>query len=176
MGLNARCCTGCHDVYWTFQINLDIHPFFNVVWRQGNISEVKKWRGATQAMAGGVCWWQLCWQPLLGDVGAWKWPDKGFVQLHIRNGFMCHIMGHKLSHIYAREVRWNIEFDSWYSSKICLCLSNFFLHSLYLLFLIMSTLKSDVRVKIFHFTIFLFRLYVKKGEYRIEFVCRNVIF
>ena len=49
-------------------------------------------------------------------------------------------------------------------------------HSLYLLFLIMSTLKGDVRVKIFHFTIFLFWPYVKKGEYRIEFVCRNVIF
>ncbi len=40
----------------------------------------------------------------------------------IRNGFMPHIMGHKLSHIYAREVRWNFEFDSWYSSKICLSL------------------------------------------------------
>ena len=50
------------------------------------------------------------------------------------------------------------------------------LHSLYLLFLIMSTLKVDVRLKIFLFTIFLFRPYVKKGEYRIEFVCRNVIF
>jgi hypothetical protein len=24
---------------------------------------------------------------------------------NIRNGFMPHIMGHKLSHIYAREVR-----------------------------------------------------------------------
>ncbi len=94
----------------------------------------------------------------------------------IRNGFMPHIMGHKLSHIYAREVRWNFEFDSWYSSKICLCLSKKNLHSLYVLFLIMSTLKGDVRVKIFHFTIFLFWPYVKKGEYCIEFVCRNVIF
>jgi hypothetical protein len=35
------------------------------------------------------------------------------VILNIRNGFMPHIMGHKLSHIYAREVRWNFEFDSW---------------------------------------------------------------
>jgi hypothetical protein len=52
----------------------------------------------------------------------------------IRNGFMPHIMGHKLSHTYAREVRWNIEFDSWYSSKICLCLSKKNWHSLYLLF------------------------------------------
>ncbi len=43
-------------------------------------------------------------------------------------------------------------------------------------FFIMSTLKGDVRVKTFHFTIFLFWPYVKKGEYRIEFVCRNVIF
>jgi hypothetical protein len=43
-------------------------------------------------------------------------------------------------------------------------------------FLIMSTLKGDVRVNIFHFTIFLFRPYVKKGEYCIEFVCGNVIF
>ena len=43
-------------------------------------------------------------------------------------------------------------------------------------FLIMSTLKGDVLVKIFHFTIFLFWPYVKKGEFRIEFVCRNVIF
>jgi hypothetical protein len=43
-------------------------------------------------------------------------------------------------------------------------------------FLIMSTLKGDVLVKIFHFTKFLFWPYVKKGEYRIEFVCRNVIF
>ncbi len=34
-------------------------------------------------------------------------------------------------------------------------------------FLIMSTLKGDLRVKIFHFTIFLFWPYVKKGEYRI---------
>jgi hypothetical protein len=40
----------------------------------------------------------------------------------------------------------------------------------------MSTLKGDVRVKIFNFTIFFFRPYVKKGEYRIEFVCGNVIF
>ncbi len=95
---------------------------------------------------------------------------------YIRNGFMPHIMGHKLSHIYACEVRWNFEFDSWYLSKICLCLSKKNLHSLYLLFLIMSTLKGDVQVKIFHFTNFLFRPYVKKGEYRIEFVCRNVIF
>ncbi len=53
---------------------------------------------------------------------------------YIRNGFMPHIMGHKLSHIYAREVRWNFEFDSWYSSKICLCLSKKKLHSLYLFF------------------------------------------
>jgi hypothetical protein len=29
-----------------------------------------------------------------------------------RHGFMPHIMGHKLSHIYAREVKWNFEFDS----------------------------------------------------------------
>jgi hypothetical protein len=94
----------------------------------------------------------------------------------IRNGFMPHIMGHKLSHIYAREVRWNFEFDSWYSSKICLSLPKKKLHSLYLLFLIMSTLKGDVRVKIFYFTNILFWPYVKKGEYRIEFVCRNVIF
>jgi hypothetical protein len=43
-------------------------------------------------------------------------------------------------------------------------------------FLIMSTLKGDLLVKIFHFTIFLLWPYVKKGEYRIEFVCRNVIF
>ncbi len=43
-------------------------------------------------------------------------------------------------------------------------------------FLIMSTLKRDVLVNIFHFTIFLFWPYVKKCEYRIEFVCRNVIF
>jgi hypothetical protein len=43
-------------------------------------------------------------------------------------------------------------------------------------FLIMSTLKGDVRVKNFHFTIFLFWPYVKKGEYHIEFVCWNVIF
>ncbi len=43
-------------------------------------------------------------------------------------------------------------------------------------FLIMSTSKGDVLVKIFHFTIFLFLPYVKKGEYRIQFVCRNVIF
>jgi hypothetical protein len=50
------------------------------------------------------------------------------------------------------------------------------LHSLYLLFLIMSTLKGDVRVKIFHFTKILLWPYVKKGEYHIEFVCRNVIF
>ncbi len=94
----------------------------------------------------------------------------------IRNGFMPHIMGHKLSHNYAREVRWNFEFDSRYLSKICLCLSKKNLHSLYLLFLIMSTLKGDVLVKIFHFTNFLFWPYVKKGEYCIEFVCRNVIF
>jgi hypothetical protein len=43
-------------------------------------------------------------------------------------------------------------------------------------FLIMSTLKGDVRVEIFHFTIFFFQPYVKKGEYPIEFVCGNVIF
>ncbi len=95
---------------------------------------------------------------------------------HIRNGFMPHIMWHKLSHIYASEVRWNFEFDSWYSSKICLSLPKNILHSLYLLFLIMLTLKGDVRVKIFYFTFFLFLPYVKKGEYHIEFVCGNVIF
>ncbi len=43
-------------------------------------------------------------------------------------------------------------------------------------FLIMSTLKGDLLVKIFHFTFFLFWPYVKIGEYCIEFVCRNVIF
>ena len=43
-------------------------------------------------------------------------------------------------------------------------------------FSIMSTLKGDVRVNIFHFTNFFFRPYVKKGEYCIEFVCGNVIF
>ena len=36
--------------------------------------------------------------------------------------------------------------------------------------------KGDVLVKIFHFTIFLFWPYVKNGEYRIEFFCKNVIF
>jgi hypothetical protein len=37
---------------------------------------------------------------------------------------LCPILwGINLSHIYAREVRWNFEFDSWYSSKICSCLS-----------------------------------------------------
>jgi hypothetical protein len=48
--------------------------------------------------------------------------------------------------------------------------------TVYTYFLIMSTLKGDVQVKIFHFTIFFFRPYVKKGEYPIEFVCGNVIF
>ncbi len=40
----------------------------------------------------------------------------------------------------------------------------------------LSTLKGDVRVNIFHFTKKKFRPYVKIGEYRIEFVCGNVIF
>ena len=40
----------------------------------------------------------------------------------------------------------------------------------------MSTLKGDERVNIFHFTIHFFRPYVKIGESRIKFVCRNVIF
>ncbi len=43
-------------------------------------------------------------------------------------------------------------------------------------FFIMSTLKGDVRVNIFDFTKKKNRPYVKKGEYRIEFVCGNVIF
>ncbi len=43
-------------------------------------------------------------------------------------------------------------------------------------FFIISTLKGDVRVNIFHFTNFFLRPYVKKGDYRIEFVCGNVIF
>ena len=90
---------------------------------------------------------------------------------------LCPILwGIYLSHIYAREVRWNFEFDSWYSSKICSCLSKKKWHSLHQLFLIMSTLKGDVRVKNFHFTIIFFQPYVKKGEYPIEFVCGNVIF
>ena len=68
---------------------------------------------------------------------------------------LCPILcGINLSHIYAREVRWNFEFDSWYSSKICSCLSKKNWHSLHLLFLIMSTLKGDVQVNIFHFTNF----------------------
>ncbi len=79
-----------------------------------------------------------------------------------RNGFMHHIMGHKLSHIYAREVRWNFEFDSWYLSKICSCLSKKNWHSLHLLFFIMSTLKGDVRVKMFHFPFFFFSTVCKK--------------
>jgi hypothetical protein len=94
----------------------------------------------------------------------------------IRNGLMPHLWGINLSHIYAREVRWNFEFNSWYSSKICSCLSKKTLHSLHLLFFEMSTLKGDARVKLLHFTIFFFRPYVKIGESRIEFVCRNVIF
>ena len=49
-------------------------------------------------------------------------------------------------------------------------------HSLHLLFFEMSTLKGDVRVRLFHFTNLFFRPYVKIGESRIEFVCRNVIF
>ena len=40
----------------------------------------------------------------------------------------------------------------------------------------MSTLKGDVRVKLFHFTNLFFRPYVKIGESCIEFVCRNEIF
>ena len=40
----------------------------------------------------------------------------------------------------------------------------------------MSTLKGDVRVKLFHFTIFFFRPYVKIGESHIKFVLRYVIF
>ncbi len=47
---------------------------------------------------------------------------------------------------------------------------------LHLFFFEMSTLKGDVRVKLFHFTNFFFRPYVKIGESRIKFVCRNVIF
>ncbi len=43
-------------------------------------------------------------------------------------------------------------------------------------FFSMSTLKGDVRVNIFRFTIFFFRPYVKIGESRIKFACRNVIF
>ncbi len=40
---------------------------------------------------------------------------------------LCPILwGINLSHIYAREVRWNFEFNSWYSSKICSCLSKKF--------------------------------------------------
>ncbi len=48
---------------------------------------------------------------------------------------LCPILwGINLSHIYAREVRWNFKFDSWYSSKICSCLSKKNRHSLHLLF------------------------------------------
>jgi len=43
--------------------------------------------------------------------------ERGWI--YVRNGFMPHIMGHKLAHIYAREVRWCFNFYSWYSSKIC---------------------------------------------------------
>ncbi len=31
--------------------------------------------------------------------------NSGCLYYNIRNGFMPHIMGHKISHIYAREVR-----------------------------------------------------------------------
>ncbi len=74
----------------------------------------------------------------------------------IRNGLMPHLWGINLLHIYACEVRWNFEFNSWYSSKICSCLSKKTWHSLHLLFFEMSTLKGDVRVKLFHFTIHFF--------------------
>jgi hypothetical protein len=90
---------------------------------------------------------------------------------------LCPILwGINLLHIYVHEVRWNFKFDSWYSSKICSCLKKKNWHSLHLLFFMMSTLKGDVRVNIFHFTNFFFRPYVKKGHYRIEFVCGSVIF
>ncbi len=94
----------------------------------------------------------------------------------IRNGLMPHLWGINLSHIYAREVRWNFEFNNWYSSKICSCLSKKTWHSLHLLFFEMSTLKGDVRVKLFYFTKKKNWPYVKIGESCIEFVCRNVIF
>ncbi len=70
--------------------------------------------------------------------------------VYIRNGLMPHLWGINLSHIYAREVRWNFEFNSWYSSKICSCLSKKTRHSLHLHFFEMSTLKGDVRVKLFY--------------------------
>ncbi len=94
----------------------------------------------------------------------------------VRNGIMPHLWGINLSHIYAREVRWYFEFNSWYSSKICSCLSKKTWHNLHLFFFEMSTLKGDERVNIFHFTIHFFRPYVKIGESRLKFVCRNVIF
>ncbi len=111
-----------------------------------------------------VCIIHFSWLPVYTEL------------LFIRNGLCTILWGINLLHIYAREVRWNIKFDSWYSSKICLCLSKKKWHSLHLLFFKMSTLKGDVRVNIFHFTIFFFWLYVKKDEYRIGFVCGNVIF
>ncbi len=92
----------------------------------------------------------------------------------IRNGFMPHIMGHKLSHIYAREVRWNFEFDSWYSSKICSCLSKK-IGTVYTYFFDNVNFKRWCTSKNFPFYK-KNRPYVKKGEYRIEFVCGNVIF
>ncbi len=48
--------------------------------------------------------------------------------------------------------------------------------TVYTYFFLSVNLKGDVRVNIFHFTIFFFQLYVKRGEYHIEFVCGNVIF
>ena len=100
----------------------------------------------------------------------------GILTEDIRNGIMAHLWGINLSHIYAREVRWYFEFNSWYSSKICSCLSKITWHNLHLFLFEMSTLKGDERVNIFHFTIHFFRPYVKIGEYRLKFVRRNVIF
>ncbi len=90
------------------------------------------------------------WQQIAGGVGSTAVAVAAVVAAgHIRNGIMPHLWGINLSHIYAREVRWYFEFNSWYSSKICSRLSKKTWHILHLFFFFMSTLKGDVRVNIF---------------------------
>jgi hypothetical protein len=70
-------------------------------------------------------------------------------------GINYHIfMPIRLDEISNSIVDTRLKFVYVYQNKI--------LHSLYLLFLTMSTLKGDVRVKFFHFTNYLFWPYVKK--------------
>ncbi len=139
-------CIESSQYFWETIANVRLYLMTNIFWLASYFSQIKKrnrhFSGNQKVTASVrifdtifyfypqvIFWFELQLANLQGTREIYK-IERYRVNECSSEMVLCPILwGINLSHIYACEVRWNFEFDSWYSSKICPCLSKKNWHS-----------------------------------------------